>query len=200
MHWVKEICDSEPGLNRRVLVTAAYAHDWGYADLFGKSPSLDEIMAMKKKHMIVGAEKIGRLLGSARGMGSRGGTGSMGGGEGMRGKQDMRGTGSTGNIEGGDKKTEVFSESEVGRVVHLVRVHDRLDLVEADDEIVLVEADTLGALDTDFVKPTFSVKDNKRYMQEVMRRRRPLFRHERAMEAFEVLVEKRAEYYVRYVK
>ena len=75
-------------------------------------------------------------------------------------------------------------------------VHDKLTEVKEKDEIALVEADTLGQLDTDFVKPTFSPQDNYRYIKEqVLKIRRPLFKHKLAIEVFDELLEKRREFY-----
>ncbi|MBI2009993.1 MAG: HD domain-containing protein [Candidatus Chisholmbacteria bacterium] len=160
VHWMKKICESVPLLEERVLVTAAYAHDWGYFGMFPKRTTLDTVTARKEAHARIGAKKIGALLRT--------------------------------------RLKKVFSEQEIKRIQHLVFVHDKLGELSADDEIAIMEADTLGALDTTIVRPTYSAEDNKRYIDEqVLKLRRPLFRHKLAIEVFEEVLERRREFYRR---
>lgn len=169
VHWMKRILESMlPGstqesimkvgrLDPKVMITAAYAHDWGYIDLFPAGSGFNKVHEMKARHMEVGAERIGSLLKS--------------------------------------RLSKSYSVEQINRIVHLVLVHDKLQVVEKEDEILLVEADTLGALDTDLVKPTFSKIDNDRYLVELKTKRRPLFIHPAAIEAYEVVVKKRIGFY-----
>lgn len=157
VYWTKQILP-ETNLDPLVLITAAYAHDWGYIGLFPHGASYDQIQKMKPKHMERGAEMIGKLLKS-------------------------------------DNLISYYDSGQIDRIVHLVAVHDKLRQLKDEDEILLAEADTLGALDNNFVKPTFSAADNKKYTQEVRRRRRPLFMHPRAINAFEKLISQREKYY-----
>ena len=64
--YIKEIIKHSPNLKLvpNVLVIAAYAHDWGYADYLGdnKTVNYDTIAQAKKNHMKAGAEKISKLL------------------------------------------------------------------------------------------------------------------------------------------
>jgi hypothetical protein len=65
VHWAKRICEVEKGLDRQVLVTAAYGHDWGYVGLFNEGVAgIGDVYSKKKLHMRVGAEKMRDLLGS----------------------------------------------------------------------------------------------------------------------------------------
>lgn len=159
VYWMKRICEAEPSLNAKVLVTAAYAHDWGYVGLFtGGRASLKQVMRAKVEHMRVGAHKISELLRT--------------------------------------RLADQFTEAEIERVAHLVRVHDKLRSIKADDEVAMVEADTLGALDSDRVKPTFNEQENHEYLEKgVMALRRPLFRHALAIEVFDELLERRVQFY-----
>ncbi len=51
-----------------------------------------------------------------------------------------------------------FTQNQILRVAHLVLFHDKIrDLVD-EDEILLMEADTLGMLDSNFVNSSFSKK------------------------------------------
>lgn len=158
VHWTKKICESEPVLSDKVLVAAAYAHDWGYFGMFPRKTTLESVHAKKEAHAERGARKIGKLLRS--------------------------------------RLQNFFSKSEVKRIQHLVFVHDKLTELSDDDEIAIMEADTLGALDTSIVKPTYSAKDNERYIQEqVLKLRWPLFRHKLAIEVFDEVLERRRDFY-----
>ncbi len=161
VYWLKQILkrNSELNLDETVLLIAAYAHDWGYADLFAKGQKLkyDDVKNAKVTHMEVGAEKVNELL-----------------------------------------KNEVFSsltDKQKARCIHLVRVHDKLDNLKDSDELVLMEADTLGGLDISRVEPTFNVESNNKYIFEVKRRRVPRFITEFGKETVGMLVQKRAEHY-----
>jgi hypothetical protein len=70
VYWMKWLLDNEPGLNKmvnpKVMITASYAHDWGYVGLFkGVNSDDPKIIASRKPlHMQLGEQKIGELLGS----------------------------------------------------------------------------------------------------------------------------------------
>ena len=57
VYWMKHLLTklNPPELNSKVLITAAYAHDWGYINLFtpGKQATIEEVLPMKKLHMKV---------------------------------------------------------------------------------------------------------------------------------------------------
>ncbi len=159
--WMKELLGllNNPGLNSKVLIAAAYAHDWGYAGLFDKSDSrsLSNILDRKKLHMQRGAEKIEQLL--------------------------------------FQRLNQYFSDSEKLRIIHLVAVHDKVRDLKDEDELLLMEADTLGMLDVERVPPTFSAEDNKRFMEHSIKTLRlPRFYHQPAKELAEGLIEKRAAF------
>lgn len=61
------------------------------------------------------------------------------------------------------------------RIIHLVGVHDKLSQITDLDEHILVEADTLGGLDTDRVTPFADKKSSEQYIQGVRHKRMPLF-------------------------
>ena len=66
VYWMKQLLPKllSLDLDSQVLITAAYAHDWGYAGLFAgvDSTDYDQIMKRKGMHMNIGAVKIERLL------------------------------------------------------------------------------------------------------------------------------------------
>jgi hypothetical protein len=131
--------DEVPGLDRTVLLIAAYAHDWGYADLFAGKPDIgmDEVKAMKPLHMRLGSEKLAGLLA----------------GPGYSWLEPGR----------------------AARAVHLVSVHDNLPTLTDPDELLLMEADTLGGLGGSPENSTFDPDSSERYLRGVLARRLPLF-------------------------
>lgn len=95
-------------------------------------------------------------------------------------------------------KDEVFSflsEKQKLRVIHLVQVHDDLKVLKDTDELVLMEADTLGSLDVEKVKPTYDKTSNDKYMEEVLKKRFPLFVTEYGKKQFRRLYEARKSFY-----
>ncbi len=64
--WLKQIISHNPKLqlDETVLLIAAYAHDWGYAEIFpeGQVMNAKIIENSKKLHMELGAKKIANLL------------------------------------------------------------------------------------------------------------------------------------------
>ena len=159
VHHMKKLLDIHNGLDKLVLVAAAYAHDWGYSDLFtGKSElSLDDVREYKEKHMERGAELIKEFLES--------------------------------------ELTNQITKDQKDRIIHLVRVHDKLDELKDEDELVLMEADTLGGLDIDFVKPTFDKESNTRYIESVRSKRIPKFITPEAKDLVVELIQRRNSLY-----
>ena len=60
-----------------------------------------------------------------------------------------------------------------------------------------MEADTLGALDNQFVTPTFDKQSNETYMRGPLQKRLSLFITEYGKEEAQRLVKEREEYYAR---
>lgn len=161
VHWMKELLQqlNKPRLDSSVLITAAYAHDWGYAGLFAdaNSRSLNNIIERKDQHMKRGAEKIEQLL--------------------------------------YQRLANYFSEAQKLRIAHLVLVHDRVRELEDEDELLLMEADTLGMLDVERVTPNLSPADEKRFMEQSIHKLRvPRFIHHQAKQIAKKLIAKREKY------
>lgn len=74
------------------------------------------------------------------------------------------------------------------RIVHLVSIHDKAEELQALDEIILMEADTLGAIDISRVKPTFDTEGGRRYIMKQKERRIPRFQTDLGKDLAEVLV------------
>ncbi|MFA5136432.1 MAG: HD domain-containing protein [Patescibacteria group bacterium] len=98
-------------------------------------------------------------------------------------------------------KKAVFSkltETQKKRIVHLVGIHDELHRLKAQDELILMEADTLGALDSDFVKPTYDYDSHKKYIRELKKSRLPLFVTPYSKTQARVLLKKRMLFLLRF--
>ena len=88
-----------------------------------------------------------------------------------------------------------LSEEQKLRASHLVEVHDKLDILKYPDELVLMEADTFGGLDTSFYKPTFNKESNDKYMQNVLEKRFPKFITTFGKKEFPSLFKMRQDFY-----
>lgn len=162
VHWMKELLSTLhlSEAQSKILIAAAYSHDWGYIGLFDGLDSSDiaVVHKMKPLHMERGARMIAKLL--------------------------------------AEKLTTFFTGEEIKQVAHLVRVHDKMEELVSEEEILLMEADTLGMLDVDRVKPTFSKEDNEIFIERELRGRRlPKFMHREAMEQASVLAQQRINFY-----
>lgn len=104
---------------------------------------------------------------------------------------------------GAEKLTELLKKPEFdsltdaqkARAIHLVGVHDSLDLLKTVDEIVLMEADTLAGLDVESVEPSFDADSNAKYMGGVRHKRLPLFMTSYGKAEFERLYRAREDFY-----
>lgn len=161
VHWLKRIIKYVPELNldKNVLLISAYAHDWGYAEMFSQGQQLQyaDVKNAKVEHMRLGASKLRSLL--------------------------------------NDIFFSFLTDKQKKRCVHLVAVHDSLDDLKNRDEFVLMEADTLGGLDVNLVKPTFDFESNEKYILSVKEKREPKFITEFGKRAVKTLIQRRIEYY-----
>lgn len=162
VYWIKAILSktSSSESRNKILITAAYGHDWGYIGLFDDidSAKLELVHQMKPKHMERGSKMISNLL--------------------------------------RDKLSGYFTEEEIAQVSHLVGIHDKLEELRTEEEMILMEADTLGSIDVDRVKPTYSKADTELMIErEIRGRRLPIFRHDWAKIEAEKLIQKRLDWY-----
>lgn len=90
---------------------------------------------------------------------------------------------------------DYLSEERKMRIAHLVAMHDRLEELNDTDELILMEADTLGGLDVSFITPTFDKDSNDRIMSGFRKRRYPLLITDYAKEMFEKVFQSRVDFY-----
>ena len=95
-------------------------------------------------------------------------------------------------LERDDVKNEFTKEQKV-RVIHLVGVHDKLDQLMDLDEKILMEADSLGAIDIKRVKPSFSKEQMQKYLAGSYKKRFSGFETKMGKEIYLKLINKYRE-------
>lgn len=96
-----------------------------------------------------------------------------------------------------DKVFDFLTKEQKQRAIHLVEIHDKLELLKDNDELILMEADTLGGLDVSKVTPSFDKESNERYMNGVRKIRFPLFITKYGKQKFEELYKAREDFYAK---
>jgi len=159
--WLKQIINHNHKLklDETVLLIAAYAHDWGYSDIFRDNQimNFEIIENAKKLHMELGAKKIKKLL--------------------------------------NDDFFSFLSDKQKIRCIHLVAVHDKKFEIKDIDELILMEADMLSALEISEGKPSFDSESNKKFMEEMFTTRIPKFITEFSKNEAKRLIKIRKDYY-----
>ncbi len=89
-----------------------------------------------------------------------------------------------------------YTPEQEKRIVHLVGVHDKVEELKDLDEVVLMEADTLGAIDISKVASTFDRLSAEKYIEkDLLGRRFPKFVTKEGKAHFErLLTPFRAQY------
>ncbi len=162
VYWMKQLLKQldKPKLNSQVLITAAYAHDWGYAGLFQQKSSItiDQARSKKSLHQKRGAHWLERLI--------------------------------------YQRLSRHFSETEVLRAIHLVQIHDAINQLKDEDELLLMECDALGMLDVKRVTPTLSPEENEYFLRtSIYEKRLPRFIHPIAKKIAQELLKEREKSY-----
>ncbi len=80
-----------------------------------------------------------------------------------------------------------FEEEEIARIVHLVGMHDDLTKIQAEDEQLLFEADSLGQIDVQRVQPTQEGVWRQKFIEHFQKDRNPLLKTKTALKAHEYL-------------
>ncbi len=92
------------------------------------------------------------------------------------------------------EKTGGFSPEEIKQIVHLVRYHDHLDNIDTHEKQLVMEADSLAAINWTRVKPTFSKEDTARYLEHFKKIRVNKFRTETGKKFLKILMKKAEDY------
>jgi len=68
-----------------------------------------------------------------------------------------------------------YSDSEIKQIIGLISVHDKLDELTLNEELLVLEADSLGAIDPNVNGNRFGEKEYERYVEIFERKRVPKF-------------------------
>lgn len=148
------LAETDYSQDSTTLLIAAYAHDWGYADLFtSDSLNYQIIQDAKQQHMEVGAKKTKMLL--------------------------------------ADRYFNWLSQQQKERIIHLVACHDNMQQISAEDEILLMEADSLGSLDLTGITTKLDPASEAQFIAGFYRKRLPKFKHQLAKDQAEKLIVQR---------
>lgn len=91
--------------------------------------------------------------------------------------------------------SKFYTEAQKELIIELIGIHDRVDRLSTPDEIAFMEADTLGAIDIQRVKPTFNYENGMKYIEGSLKGKRvPKFRTEKGKEFLAILLPKFEEY------
>jgi len=90
-----------------------------------------------------------------------------------------------------------FSNEEIDQITQLISVHDdvhRMRTTQSKDEQLVFEADSLGQIDRDRVKPTFSKEDSLKYLERFEDKRAQIFKTETGKAFLKDLLAKAKDY------
>lgn len=90
-----------------------------------------------------------------------------------------------------------FNDDEIDRICYLVSIHDNYEKIvdSKDDEAQLVyEADGLGQIDRERVKPTYSKSDTEIFLRDFKNKRGVRFKTENGRRIYLTLLKKAEEY------
>ena len=93
------------------------------------------------------------------------------------------------------RETPEFDGKEIREITHLIRIHDDLDEIKTHNEQLIFEADSLGQIDVDRVKPTFSREDYVTWLDSFERERVPKFKTQRGKQILNKLLPKAKAYF-----
>jgi hypothetical protein len=85
-------------------------------------------------------------------------------------------------------------QKQKNRAIHLVKMHDKLDQLKDIDELILMEADSLGGLDVEHVTFSFDKESKAKFLKNSREKRLPKFITDWGKEEFERLFLLRQKY------
>lgn len=88
-----------------------------------------------------------------------------------------------------------FKESEIKKISHLVRIHDELEKISTSDEVLVMEADSLSALDRKRVPSNFNKKDYAMWLNDFETKRAPRFKTKTGKKHMKKLMKYAKSYY-----
>ncbi|MFC1663002.1 HD domain-containing protein [Patescibacteria group bacterium] len=88
------------------------------------------------------------------------------------------------------KEMGSFTNAEIKVISHLVGIHDNLTEIIDDQAQLVFEADSLGQIDLDKVKPSFDNESYRKFFQNFVEERVPLFKTKTGKKYLTILLSK----------
>ncbi len=96
-----------------------------------------------------------------------------------------------------ENRIEGFTKEEIERICYLVSIHDNYEIIKEindNDAQLVYEADGLGQIDRDRVKPTYSKEDAEIFLRDFQKKRGQRFRTESGKIFYRELFERALKY------
>jgi len=87
-----------------------------------------------------------------------------------------------------------YTPKEIKEITHLISMHGYLEQASTHNEILVVEADGLGQVDIDRVKPTYTKEDYLKFLDVFEKRRVPKYKTKLGKYYLKRLIKKAREY------
>jgi len=92
------------------------------------------------------------------------------------------------------KNLDEYYSDEIEEIVNLVKYHDYIDDINSFNRQLIMEADSLSAIDWERVKPSFNKEECKKYFEDFKQRRINKFKTETGKEFLKQLLKKAEKY------
>lgn len=92
-------------------------------------------------------------------------------------------------------KLKEYSKKDIARISKLVSKHDKLKEIKKREEILLMEADSLGMIDVSRIKPSFGPENWIKFYEDFKRLRIPLFKTKASKKFLKKLLKNADSYY-----
>jgi epoxide hydrolase-like predicted phosphatase len=88
-----------------------------------------------------------------------------------------------------------FSDEEINEIVDLIRYHDTLERIDSFNRQLVMEADSLGAIDWERATPSFDKENWYIFFEDFKKTRVPLFKTKTGKKFLRILLEKAERYW-----
>lgn len=95
-----------------------------------------------------------------------------------------------------ESRFNFLSKAQKDRIVHLIAVHDKVAILKDTDELVLMEADTMGVADPTAAKPTHTRAEYEKWRKHTEEERVTRFITDYSKEKVKDLLDLREKYYL----
>lgn len=93
------------------------------------------------------------------------------------------------------KKIGGYTEDEIKKIAHLVKIHDELDKIDTPEVQLVFEADSIASIDVERVKPNFDKKNYLEFLDFFEKERVPRFKTKIGKKFLKKVLEKAKRYF-----